>query len=245
MPGEIHTLYSMKLSVIVPVYNEERTIKQIIHKLTLLSIPDVDIEIVVVDDGSTDNTASILNSAEKNTRLQIITCRDNKGKGAAVRKGIQAARGEYIIIQDSDLEYDPAQIALLIEPVIKGEAVVVYGTRLNRMPHLKNEERRLRFLLHFFGNRLLSFITSILYGQWITDMETCYKLFPRKAVDGMELTARGFELEPEITTKLIKSGYKITEVPITTRPRGYEEGKKLETVRDGIKALITLIKYRL
>jgi glycosyltransferase involved in cell wall biosynthesis len=234
----------MKLSIIVPVYNEARTVKQVIDKLIALSIPSVSIEIIIVDDGSTDATSSILKGLKKNPRLHIVTSKINKGKGAAVILGIVRASGEYIVIQDADLEYDPVQITSLVKPVLAKQAKVVYGTRLDRMPHLHKEEGRFRFLVHFFGNRFLSLVTSILYGQWITDMETCYKLFPKKALAGMKLTARGFEFEPEITAKLMKSGYKITEVPIVTNPRGYEEGKKLNTVRDGIKALITLISCR-
>jgi hypothetical protein len=129
-------------------------------------------------------------------------------------------------------------------PIKKGTASVVYGTRLRRFPHLLNEEKKGLFLLHYLGNRSLSLITSVLYGQWVTDMETCYKIFPRTAVKNMRLNARGFEFEPEITAKLLKKKFKIVELPISTVPRGYDEGKKLNTVRDGIKALWALSKYR-
>jgi len=142
------------------------------------------------------------------------------------------------------LEYRPKYIKDLVLEIEKRNAEVVYGTRLNRMPHLRGEERKHLFIFHYFGNRFLSLITSLLYGQWITDMETGYKLFPKKAVENIKLNARGFEFEPEITSKLLKQGYKIKEVSITVNPRGYDEGKKLNTIRDGTKALWYLLKYR-
>jgi len=131
-----------------------------------------------------------------------------------------------------------------MEPIKKGQASVVYGTRLKRFPHFFKEEKKRLFILHYLGNRFLSFLTSIMYGQWITDMETCYKIFPKAAIKGMKLNAKGFEFEPEITAKLLKKGYKIIELPILTIPRGYDDGKKLHTFRDGGKALWSLLKYR-
>jgi glycosyltransferase involved in cell wall biosynthesis len=231
----------MKLSIIIPVYNEEKTILEIIKKIDELSIPSVSKEVIIVDDGSTDSTREKL---KKVKNAKIILHSKNMGKGDAVITGIKNSTGDYIIIQDADLEYDPKFITKLLEPIKNGKAKVVYGTRLKRRPDLSNEERTLQFLTHYFGNRLLSLLTSVLYGQWITDMETCYKLFPKSALDGVKLNARGFEFEPEITAKLLKKGYKITEIPIKTKPRGYDEGKKLNTIRDGTKALWSLVKYR-
>jgi glycosyltransferase involved in cell wall biosynthesis len=233
----------MKLSIIIPVYNEEKTIIEILDRVKKEEIPGVEKEIIVVDDGSTDATRQKLKNIKDNN-FKIFFHEKNGGKGSAVRTGIESATGEYIIIQDADLEYHPKFIKDLIKPILEKKADVVYGTRLNRMPHLKGEEGKHLFILHYFGNRFLSLITSVLYGQWITDMETCYKLFPKKALNGIKLNARGFELEPEITSKLLKRGYKIKEVSIHTNPRGYEEGKKLNTVKDGLKALWSLIKYR-
>jgi glycosyltransferase involved in cell wall biosynthesis len=234
-----------RLSIIVPVFNEEKTVGKILEKLYKVKIDGVEKEIIVVDDGSTDSTASeISNLKSQISNLTVLQHETNRGKGAAVRTGIKAASGDYIIIQDADLEYDPEYIKKLVKPILNGKVKIVYGTRLNRLPNLTKEERTPRFLLHFFGNRILSFITSILYAQWITDMETCYKLFPKKAVSGMKLNAKGFEFEPEITAKLLKKGYKILEIPIITVPRGYDEGKKLNTFRDGILALWNLFKYR-
>ncbi len=230
----------MKLSIIIPVFNEENTIADVVDKVARLKIAGVDKEIIVVDDGSTDRTISNLKSQISNLKsknIKTILHEKNQGKGTAVRTGIKNATGEYIIIQDADLEYNPGDIEKLIKPVISGDGQVVYGTRLNRLPNLVRDERNFRFLLHYFGNRLLSLLTSILYGQWITDMETGYKLFPRKAAENMELRSKSFDFEPEITAKLLKEGYKIIEVSISTNPRGYAEGKKLHTLRDGTIAL--------
>ena len=230
----------MKLSIIVPVFNEEKTILQILEKLEKADIP-VAQETIIVDDGSTDTTREKL---RKIRNAKIILHKKNQGKGAAVKTGIKNAKGDYILIQDADLEYNPNQIKELLKPILESKAEVVYGTRLNRMPHLSKEEKKHLFIFHYFGNRFLSLITSILYGQWLTDMETCYKMFPKQALNSIKLNARGFEFEPEITAKLLKQGYKIKEVSITANPRGYDEGKKLNTIRDGSKALCYLFKYR-
>jgi len=235
----------MKLSIIVPVFNEEKTVPELLKRVERLKIDGVDKEVIVVDDGSTDATASEI----KNLKFKIKNCKiffhkKNMGKGAAVGTGIRSATGDYIIIQDADLEYNPLQIRDLVKPIQEGKAKVVYGTRLRRLPNLKRDEKTPLFLIHYLGNRFLSLVTSLLYGQWITDMETCYKLFPKKAVEEMKLSAKRFDFEPEITAKLLKKGYKILEVPITTKPRGYDEGKKLSAIKDGTMALWTLIKYR-
>jgi glycosyltransferase involved in cell wall biosynthesis len=233
----------MKLSIIIPVYNEEKTIIEILDRVKNQQISGVEKEIIVVDDGSTDSTIQKLKNIKGND-FKIIFHPKNGGKGSAVKTGIKNATGDYIIIQDADLEYHPKFINDLVKPILDKKADVVYGTRLDRMPHLRGEEAKNLFILHYLGNRFLSLVTSVLYGQWITDMETCYKLFPKKAMDGITLNARGFELEPEITAKLLKRGYKIKEISISVMPRGYDEGKKLNTVRDGMKALWSLIKYR-
>lgn len=237
----------MKLSIIIPVFNEEKTILQVLDKVRLLKIPGVILEIIIVDDGSSDKSRKLVEKyvkVAKNKNIIFIEQESNKGKGSAVISGIRKASGDFVTIQDADLEYDPSYFVSLMVPIKKGQATVVYGTRLKRFPHFFNEEKKSLFLLHYLGNRSLSLITSVLYGQWITDMETCYKIFPRKAIKGMKLNSRGFEFEPEITAKLLKKGFKVIELPITTVPRGYDEGKKLHTVRDGIKALWALSKYR-
>lgn len=234
----------MKLSIIIPVFNEERTILEILKRVDDVKIPGFDKEVIVVDDGSTDNTTAKIKKSKYFGKIKFIEQSINQGKGAAVKMGISKATGDYIVIQDADLEYNPKDIEKLTKKIKKDQKLAIYGTRLNRLPNLSRDERTLQFLIHYLGNRFLSLLTSILYGQWITDMETCYKLFPKKALNNIKINARGFEFEPEITLKLLKSGYKILEVPITTTPRGYEEGKKLNTVRDGLKALWTLVRYR-
>lgn len=234
----------MKLSIIIPVYNEEKTIAKVIAKVSALKIKDTATEVVIVDDGSSDKTVSVVEKAIKGNRnFKFIKHDKNMGKGAAVNTGIKNSTGDFVIIQDADLEYNPDDIPMLFS-YIKGPKDVVYGTRLNRLPHLKNEERRPQFMIHYFGNRFLSLMTSVLYGQWLTDMETCYKIFPRNEVKSFNLKSRRFDFEPEITAKLLKRGSRIKEVPIRTTPRGYDEGKKLNTVKDGTIALWTLVKYR-
>ncbi|OGH14285.1 MAG: glycosyl transferase [Candidatus Levybacteria bacterium RIFCSPHIGHO2_01_FULL_38_26] len=244
----------MKLSIIIPVFNEENTILEVLNRVKALEIPGVEKEIIVVDDGSTDATASEFQSSKPSARAQADGFKvqsfkffrhpKNLGKGVAVRTGIKHATGDYILIQDADLEYNPKDIPMLIESIRNDNAEVVYGTRLRRLPNLSKDERTPRFLLHYLGNRLLSFITSVLYGQWLTDMETCYKIIPRKIVQNFTLRSKSFEFEAEITAKLLKKGIKIKEVSISTNPRGYKEGKKLRTFHDGAIAFWTLLKYR-
>lgn len=235
----------MKLSVIIPVFNEEKTVGQVISRLAKLRIRNTQLEIVVVNDGSTDQTENEIKKIKSEVKdLTVIRHPVNMGKGAAVKTGIAHVKGDYIIIQDADVEYNPNDIQELISSVQSNEAKVVYGTRLKRFPNFLRDEKTLRFAIHYFGNKFLSLITSILYGQWITDMETGYKIFPTEAVKKMNLRSRGFDFEPEITSKLMRLGYQIKEIPIKTNPRGYNEGKKLNTVKDGIIAFCSLLKYK-
>lgn len=237
----------MKLSIIIPVFNEEKTIIPVLQEIVALELPRTIKEIILVDDGSTDKTAQKIKTyikKVKNTNITFFQHSKNQGKGAAVKTGITHSTGDYIIIQDADLEYNPSDIRVLLEHLQKNSSAAVYGTRLKRLPHFSKEERTVRFLTHYVGNKFLSLVTSVLFGQWITDMETCYKLFPTQIAKKLSLKAKGFEFEPEITAKLLKSGVRIEEVPIVTKPRGYNEGKKLDTFKDGRKALMTLLKYR-
>lgn len=235
----------MIISIIIPVFNEEKTIAEILKRVDKLTIPGTSKEVIIVNDNSTDSTPKkIKEFLQKGKKgFSYYSHKSNIGKGAAVITGINHSKGEFAIIQDADLEYDPEDIKRLVSKISEKNSVI-YGTRLDRLPNFSKEESNPQFFLHFLGNRLLSLITSLLYGQWITDMETCYKLFPLYVARKIKLQSRGFEFEPEITAKLLKNGLKIREIPISTTPRGYRDGKKINTVRDGIKAVWTLLKYR-
>jgi len=217
----------------MPVYNERQTLPEI---LTRVRAVDLRKEIVVVDDGSTDGTRDLLMEEGKKGDLKIVYHQANQGKGAAVRTGLEHASGDFIIIQDADLEYDPCDYPKLLQPLLEGQAQVVYGSRF-----LGSGETM--FFLQALGNRLLTLLTNVLYGTALSDMETCYKAFRAEVIQSIPLRSWRFELEPEITAKLLKRGYHIHEVPISYQGREYHEGKKL-TWRDGITALWTLIKYR-
>ncbi len=234
----------MKLSIIIPVFNEEKTLPIILKKIIYLTIPKVKKEIIVVNDGSSDKTPNILlKISSKNKSIKVITHKKNMGKGSAVNSGFKQASGDIIIIQDADLEYNPNDIPKIIKPILEKKNKVVYGTRLKVKPVFFGKNRT-PLLLHFFGNKFLSYITTIIYGSYISDMETCYKAFDSMVIKSVHLKARSFDFEPEITAKILKKGIKIKEIDIKTTPRGYDEGKKIHTFRDGFLALWTLLKYR-
>ena len=229
---------SLKLSVIIPVYNEEKTIGAVIGSVQKVALKDIKKEIIVVDDFSTDNTRKILLGL-MDSNLKIFFHQKNQGKGTAIRTGLKHVTGDIILIQDADLEYNPSEYGKLLRPIIDDNKNVVYGTRLEYIKHnVKNMNR-----LHFIGNIFLTHITNLFYNTHITDMETGYKVFRKEVIDKIKLKAKRFDFEPEITAKILKKGYKICEVPITFKARKFNEGKKI-TWRDGIKALFYLIKYR-
>jgi len=231
------------LSIIIPVYNEEKTIQKILQKVLDVKVP-VKKEIIIVDDGSTDSTAEKIRQFISNHQEIQHFHKKNTGKGSAIRYGFEKAKGDIFVIQDADLEYDPNEFNKLLNPILQEGYKVVYGSRyLSEKGHLK-EHHGLTFKIHKFGNKILSLITSLLYGVQISDMETCYKMFTREVYENIKLTADDFSIEPEITAKIIKKGYKIKEVPINYFSRDYAEGKKI-TWTDGIKALISLIKWRI
>jgi glycosyltransferase involved in cell wall biosynthesis len=223
-----------KLSVIVPVYNERNTVVEILRRMRAVDLP-IDREFVVVDDGSTDGTRAVLTQLGDST-VKIVTHPHNRGKGAAIRTGLQHVTGDLVLIQDADLEYDPDDWAKLIAPVLKGRAVVVYGSRFT------GEHRNMLFL-HWAGNRALSLVTNLLYNTTLSDMETCYKLFDRKVLQSINLKSEKFDFEPEVTAKVLRKGIRIYEVPISYAGREFDEGKKI-TWRDGFAALTALVKYR-
>ncbi len=228
----------MKLSVIIPVFNEEKTLKQIIDKVGQVPI---DKEIIIVDDFSTDNTKNILKDLEINRNIKIFHHSQNQGKGAAVRTGISHTTGDIIIIQDADLEYNPEEYTKLIKPIEENKTKVVYGSRF--LKRNITSKQKWAIPLHFIGNTLLSTITTVLFQKRITDMETCYKVFKSEVLSNISLESSGFDIEPEITAKLLRNKINIVEIPIDYSPRSFKEGKKINWV-DGIKAVKTLIKYK-
>lgn len=230
------------LSVIVPAYNEEDTI-QIILKKILSCLPPRS-EVIVVDDGSSDKTQEILLSFERYKRIRLFFLPKNRGKGYAVRYGLRKARGSVFLIQDADLEYNPQDYKRLLRPIKNGQAQVVYGSRLANHPLSLSSLRRLPLPHHFIGNKFLTFMTNLLYGSHLTDMETCYKVFSRKVYRTLKLTKDRFDIEVEITAQILRAGFKIIEIPIKTKPRSYDQGKKI-TWRDGVYALFALLKFRI
>lgn len=231
------------LSIIIPVFNEEKTIEEILQKVNGVKLPKLQKEIIVVDDNSTDKTSEAL-SGIKGIKFKLFRHKNNKGKGAALRTGIKQAKGDFVIFQDADLEYNPEDYNKLLEPILQKKAEVVYGTRLTNYPLKIWGHRKTVLPLHLIANHFLTFLVNLLYGSHLTDMETCYKMFSRKVLLKLDLVSDKFEIEPEITIKTIKKGYNIFEVPIKTKPRGYSEGKKIGFT-DGLKAVWTILKYRL
>ena len=220
----------------MPAYNEKNTIKEIIRQVRNVELPDgMDREIIIVDDASNDGTADII-KMESDSIVRVFTHKKNQGKGAAIRTGLQHANGDLIIIQDTDLEYDPSDYQRLLAPILKKKAQVVYGSRFTG-------ERRNMMFWHFLGNRLLSLTTNILYNTTLSDMETGYKLFTKESLEGIDIKSNHFNFEPEITAKILRRKIRIYEVPISYSGREFAEGKKITWI-DGFAALWALIKYR-
>ncbi len=237
------TANKMKLSIVIPVYNEEKTLREILQKVEEVKLDNFEKEIIIVDDCSKDNSRKILQELAKKKSYKIIFHSKNQGKGAALRTGFSRATGDVILIQDADLEYDPNDYPKLLQPIIEGEAEVVYGSRFKSKKG-KLREHSFTYLMHSIGNAGLTIITNILYFSKLTDMETCYKAFTRRALEQIgPLRARRFDFEPEITAKFLKNGFRIKEVPINYYSRDFNEGKKI-TWKDGLKAALYLIKYR-
>ncbi|MGC9356782.1 MAG: glycosyltransferase family 2 protein [Anaerolineae bacterium] len=240
----------MRLSILIPAYNEIETIAEIIARVQAVSLDviiwggeaheeqiQMEREIVVVDDGSTDGTRDYLNTLQDDPEIRIIFHETNQGKGAAVRTGLEQATGDILLIQDADLEYDPRDYPRLLQPILEKRSKVVYGSRFRGGPS------KAMFFWHMVGNRLLTFVTNVLFNTILTDMETCYKVFAREVGNRLQLQAKGWGFDPEITAQILLSGYRIYEVPISYAGREFNEGKKISW-RDGFTVLWTLLKYR-
>lgn len=227
-----------KLSIIIPVYNEESTVGEVIERVLAVELGEIRKEIIVCDDGSVDGSNAVIERecAAHSDLMKLHTSIINLGKGAAVRFGLKHATGDVILIQDADLELDPSEYASLLEPLVQGSADVVYGSRF-RNPSV-NISRTTRA-----ANRFLTDLTNLLYGGHLTDMETAYKVFRREALEGIRLRQVNFDFEAEITGKLLRAGRRIVEVPVKYNPRTHIAGKKISWP-DGIEAIYTLLKYR-
>jgi glycosyltransferase involved in cell wall biosynthesis len=221
------------LSVVMPAFNEKDTIEEIIRRVQGVPLRT---QLIVVDDCSTDGTRDIVGRLQRELGFTLLLQPRNMGKGAALRRGFEAVHGDLVVVQDADLEYSPEEFPQLIELICQGRADVVYGSRfLGR--------HRVFLFTHYAGNRLLTFLTNVLYNTMLTDMETCYKVMRAEVLRSMTLNSNGFGIEPELTAKIFKRGYRVYEVPITYDGRGYDEGKKIGW-RDGVVALWVLLRYR-
>ena len=222
------------LTVIMPVFNERSTVAEVVRRMRAVELP-FPLQVIVVDDGSSDGSDKVLRAIEDST-IRVLRHEHNLGKGAAIRTGLAEARGDLLLIQDADLEYDPEDWPKLLKPILDGKARVVYGSRFTG-------ERKNMLPLHWFGNRFLSLVTNMLYSSTLSDMETCYKLFDAQVLEGITIASNRFDFEPEITAKVLRRGHRIYEVPISYAGREPDEGKKI-TWRDGFSALWALVKFR-
>ncbi len=223
----------LTVSVVMPVFNERETIGEVLRRLD--EVP-LDLEVIVVDDCSTDGTRELLKELEASHGLTVLYHGKNMGKGAAVRKGLQVITGDVVVIQDADLEYLPSEYPILLRPILMGQADVVYGSRFLGT-------HRVFYFWHYMGNRFLTFLTNLLYNTMLTDMETCLKMFRAEVIRNLSLRSCGFDIEPEITAKVFKGGWRVYETPVSYFGRSYEEGKKIRW-KDGLRAIWALVKYR-
>jgi glycosyltransferase involved in cell wall biosynthesis len=228
----------MKLSVVMPAYNEQATIRTIVARVLAVDLGPVEKELIIVDDGSKDGTRDILKELDGQNGVRVLFQPHNQGKGAAVWRGIRESTGDMVIIQDADLEYDPNEYPVLIRPILDGQADVVYGSRF--LGHARGH--RVLYFWHSVGNRMLTMLSNMFSDLNLTDMETCYKVMVRKFADRLDLQSKDFGIEPEITQKMAAMRARIYEVPISYAGRTYEEGKKIG-LKDAFKAVYTIVRF--
>ncbi len=226
------------LSVVIPVFNERNTVGEVVRRARAVELP-VDLEVIAVDDGSTDGTDKILAALEDST-VRVLTHRSNRGKGACIRTALEHLRGDLVLVQDADLEYDPADYMKLLEPIVENRADVVYGSRF-----MGGEPHRVLYFWHTLGNKFLTFLSNMFTNLNLTDMEVCYKAFRKSVLDRIDIKCNRFGFEPEVTAKVarLKPRLRIYEVGVAYYGRSYEEGKKITWV-DGIKAVLTIVRFR-
>ncbi|MBI5045451.1 MAG: glycosyltransferase family 2 protein [Candidatus Niyogibacteria bacterium] len=228
----------MKLSIIIPAYNEKNTIRQLLTEVFDVALPEIAKEVIVVDDGSTDGTRDILKTI---SGIKIVLHEKNQGKGGAIKAGFQQATGDIVLIQDADLEYDPNEYARLLKPILSGRADVVYGSRF-----VGSDPHRVLYMIHYLANRFLTLFSNLLTGFNLTDMETCYKVFSRKVTDSFKdkLQSKKFGIEPELTARVAKGKWRVYEVGISYYGRTYNEGKKINW-KDGLAAVWHIVRFNL
>jgi glycosyltransferase involved in cell wall biosynthesis len=228
----------MLLSVLIPVFNEEATIRRVVERVLAVRL-DGEIEVVIVDDASTDGTRQVLHELARQARVRVFSQERNQGKGAAIRRAVHEARGEIVLIQDADLEYDPAEYSRLLQPILDGKADVVFGSRFT-----SGESHRVLYYWHSVGNHVLTTLSNALTNLNLTDMEVGYKVFRGEVLQSFEIEETRFGIEPELTAKVARGGWRIYEVGISYSGRTYEEGKKIGW-KDGVAALYCILKYNL
>jgi len=233
----LHYFLPMKLSIIIPVYNERETLAELTGRVKAVELQDIVKEIILIDDGSTDGTRNLIASELKEIVDRVILQPKNQGKGAALRAGFAAATGDVLVVQDADLEYDPQEYGKLLKPILDGQADVVYGSRFTgEGPH------RVLFFWHYVGNKFLTLVSNMFTNLNLTDMETCYKMFRKEVLEGITIQQNRFGFEPEITAKVARGNWRIYEVGISYYGRTYEDGKKIGW-KDGVQALWCILRY--
>jgi glycosyltransferase involved in cell wall biosynthesis len=232
----------MKLSILIPVYNESRTLKDILARIEKVDLGSTKKEVILIDDGSTDGSRELIKKLGR--KYVKIFQPGNRGKGAALKAGIRAAKGNFIIFQDADLEYDPHDYVKLLQPILDGKSGIAFGSRFENQKFILFGKDRIIHPSHYIGNKFLTIAFNILYGTELKDVEPCYKMFKSDILKKMDVVSDGFGYDIELMCRLVKKGHKIVQIPISYNPRGFHEGKKINW-RDGIRAFLIMLEYRI